>query len=414
MSTKARRNDKSEVDMKTQVKKYKEDSMQPGEPISPIQIIFFLALIIAMATLSSCNFKKDQQMSGMQKDKMTDSMKGSSSEYLNDLNIPFDKHEIISSLPAIHPGKKTISQNTTAEGVIAYDTRQERNIASRFSGRIEKLYVKYMYQPVKQDELLMEIYSPEMITDQENLIFLISDSSSDQNLIAASKRKLLLLDMREKDIEQVIKSRESMNRLPVYSPYEGHIHEATIMNGASEMNASSMSELSIKEGMYVQKGQTIFNLLNPHMVWAVLKIYADDAAKIKLHQKVQLAIEGTQKTINGQIDFIEPFFEPNSKTLTARVYLDNKHHALKVGMFVKATIKSDSLSGVWIPRIAMLDLGKQKIVWRKKENVYEAHEIKTGIVSGDLVQVMEGLSDSDEIASNAQYIADSESLIKSE
>src|SRR6185503_6985859 len=179
-----------------------------------------------------------------------------SSVYLNNLDVPADKQQTLSSVPAIHPVKKTIREKITADGTIEYDTRQERNIASRYSGRIVRLYVKYMYQPVKQGEVLMEIYSPEMVTEQQNLIFLLNVSSSNQQLISASKRKLMLLGMTEKQIEQVIKTREPLSRISVYSPYERHIHPTTTINGTaseSQMNSSGTDELLLKEGMYVQK-----------------------------------------------------------------------------------------------------------------------------------------------------------------
>jgi len=350
-------------------------------------------------------------MSGMN---MNDTAKVNTAAFLDTLQVPSDKQKILSSLPTIHPEKRTMPQTISADGTIAYDTRQERNIASRYSGRIEKLYVKYMYQPVKQGELLMELYSPEMVTEQQNLIFLLKDAAPDQQLISASKKKLLLLGMNEMQIDEVVKTKQAIYSLPVYSPYEGHIHQAKAMPGATkefEMNASNMSELALKEGMYVEKGQTLFNILDPHMVWASLRIYGEDAGKIKLHQPVELRAEGTEKKWQGQIDFIEPFFQQDSKTLSARVYLMNEDHALRVGMYMRSTIVADSVSGIWIPKKAMLDLGKREIVWLKKKDVFEAHEIKAGITSGDFIQVTEGLSEEDEIASDAQYIQDSESFL---
>ena len=383
-------------------------------PLGPVPLLAMtMAGLLALSFLSSCNSKKtNHNMNGME---MTSTVDSNSGEYLNNLAIPSDKQKMVSSLPTIHPLKKTMPEEVIADGTIEYDTRQERNIATRYSGRIEKLYVKYLYQPVKQGEVLLEIYSPEMMTEQQNLLFLLSDTSTGQQLISASKRKLMLLGLTEEQIEQVINTREPLSRIPVYSPYEGHIHDASIMNGTateSKMNSSNANELLLKEGMYVQKGQTLFNILNPHMIWAVLRIYSDDAAKIKLNQPVELNVEGTEKKLRGQIDFIEPFFQPNSKTLSARVYLSNEVHALKVGMYVRATIKEDSVSGIWIPKVAMLDLGKHKVVFLRNENVFQPHEIKTGIESGDFIRVTEGLSEEDEIAANAQYIQDSESFIK--
>ncbi len=338
-----------------------------------------------------------------------DNSKNNESILISDSLVPVDKQKIISSLTTIHPEQKTIQQYVIAEGVIVYDTREEKNISSRYSGRIEKLYVKYMYQPIKKGDLLFEIYSPEIVTAQQEYIFLLINDASNVTMIAAAENKLLLSGMLKEQIAAVAKTKQPLYKLPVYSPYQGHIHQ-TMSSG--QMSITGNDEISLKEGMYVTKGQTIFNLLDPHEVLASIKIAEIDASKIKLHQKVQLTIEGNSEEHQGEINFIEPFFQTNSKTISARVYLMNEKHDLKVGMFVNATVTAGNVSGLWIPKSAMLDLGNEKIVWLKKDRTFEAHVIKPGIHSGDFIQVIEGLNDSDEIASNAQYIADSESLVK--
>ncbi|MBA2408126.1 MAG: efflux RND transporter periplasmic adaptor subunit [Chitinophagales bacterium] len=439
--------------------------------------LFPIAIFLIMLILSSCGEKNkkmeddhtyytcpmhpeihedhpgDCPICGMPLVLKIDSSDLPSTEAATDTSLPVDTRQIISSLPAIHPQKKVMNLEVMADGVIAYDTRQKKNIASRYNGRIEKLYVKYMYQLVKKGDVLFEIYSPELITEQQNLLFLLADSSASPQLLEASKKKLLLLGITEKQLNELIETKKPFYRLPVYSPYDGHIHETqgnggnmssrsdmgnggdmnsrSAMISQSDMNnsgavsntrvasvdviSSNRDELSLKEGMYVQRGQTVFNLLNPHMVWAVLKIYADDVGKIKLHQPVQLAIEGKSDEIaEGKIDFIEPVFTSGSKILSARVYLDNRHNSLKVGMYVKAIIHADSVFGLWIPKAASLDLGRNKIVWLKDGNGFEPHTVTTGIEAGDSIQVTNGLSETDEIASNAQYFADSESFIKAQ
>jgi Cu(I)/Ag(I) efflux system membrane fusion protein len=378
--------------------------------------IFFFMIVLSL--LFSCNSKIDHSKMnhGKKMDSIPDSTQMSSTEYLNNLEIPTGSQNVISSVTAIHPLKKKIQLNLAVEGIITYDTRQEKNISSRYSGRIEKLNIKYMYQPVRRGEILFEIYSPEMVTEQQRLIFLLNNDSTAELLIDASKKKLLLLGMTQEQVDKVIMTREPFYQLPVYSPDEGHIHEA-YSSGTNTMNSderteANMDELKLKEGMYVQKGQILFNLLNSHMVYAMLKIYPGDAKRIKLHQVVSLTVEGLPgKTIQGEINFIEPVFSAGSKSYTARVYLDNMEHSLKVGMFVKAQITSDSIAGIWIPKAATVDLGTRTIVWLKEEKAFGPHGIKTGITSGDLIQVIDGLSESDEIASNAQYLADSESFI---
>ncbi len=118
----------------------------------------------------------------------------------------------------------------------------------------------------------------------------------------------------------------------MYSNYSGHVHDAGMEHdGESSINMSPAApvtqELSLKEGMYVQKGQTLFMMMDHHQVWAALQIFTSDQSLVKIGDPVRIIPEtDTTAIISGKIDFIEPFFRANSKTLTARVYFHN--HAM--------------------------------------------------------------------------------------
>jgi Cu(I)/Ag(I) efflux system membrane fusion protein len=189
------------------------------------------------------------------------------------------------------------------------------------------------------------------------------------------------------------------------------------MGGASNDQPSSdfanNLPLSIKEGMYVEKGQNLFNVVNPHMLWAILKVERADMAGIKLNQVVAITLPDVPgKIITGKVDFIEPVLENGEKTTSIRVYLDNMDHALKVNSLVKAEIQTGKTSGLWIPRTALVDLGRTQIVWLKNGPVFQAKQVSTGITNNDEVLITKGLAITDSIASNAQYLTDSESFIK--
>ncbi len=321
---------------------------------------------------------------------------------------------VVSHIPTINPEQKKMSLSIQADGYIAYDTRTEKNISSRYSGRIEKLYVKYMYQSVKKGDILFDIYSPELVTEQRNLIFLINNDPNAQTLIDASKKKLILLGMTGKQIDRLVNTQKPLYQISVYSPYSGHIHQNNPADNTIQNSMpSNMDELSLKEGMYIQRGQTIFNILDTEHIWAMVKIYANDLNKIKPHQSIELTVEDIpERKISRQIDFIEPIINNESRMSTVRVYLDNYKHDLKVGMLLKASIDAGQENGLWIPTSAIFDLGRTVIVWLKKNNVFEARKVKTGITVNNLIQILDGLKASDEIASDAHYLVDSESFIK--
>jgi len=326
---------------------------------------------------------------------------------------------VISTINAITPEQKETLTEISAEGYLDFDSRTFNNIASRFSGRIEKLYIKYAFQEIRKGQRIFDIYSPDMVTAQQDLIYLIKNSAQETALINSAKQKLLLQGMTDEQVNQVIKTETPFYSLPVYSPYEGHVHDVahSQMSGFKPIEMPSdfpnNLPLPIKEGMYVEKGQNLFNVVNPHMLWAIIKIDKTDIAHLKLSQPVKLTLPDIPgKAITGRVNFIEPTLRDRDKTVSIRVYLDNMDHSLKVNSLVKATIQTGKISGLWIPREAVVDLGRTKVVWLKKGALFQAHQVSIGTVDEKEVQIKSGLAATDSLASNAQYLSDSESFIK--
>ncbi|HVW96182.1 MAG TPA: HlyD family efflux transporter periplasmic adaptor subunit [Mucilaginibacter sp.] len=326
---------------------------------------------------------------------------------------------VVSNINTISPVEKTVKDTVMVSGYLAFDTRTYNNIAARFSGRIEKLYIKYAFQEVHTDQRIMDVYSPEMVTAQQDLLFLQKNSPGETALIRAAKQKLLLLGMTGNQLKELDRTGKAFYSLPVYSPYNGHIHDVahSQMDGAMSSQISDYAQnipLAVKEGMYVQEGQTLFNVVDPHRLWAVLKVKQIDAAKIKLGQAVNLNIPDQQMVMKGKVDFIEPVLQTGDRSTSIRVYLNNHQHGMKAGSLIQAGIVTGSKKGLWLPRTAVISLGQTKIVWLKDGTVYRAYAVKTGTQTKEQVEITDGLTASDRVAQNAQYLADSDSFIKTE
>ena len=110
--------------------------------------------------------------------------------------------------------------------------------------------------------------------------------------------------------------------------------------------------------------------------------------------------------------FIEPVFNVNSKSMMIRVNLNNQTHNHKVGSLVNAKIISDSLETLWVPITAVVDLGKDKIVWKWNDGHFKAKKIETGIKVNNWIEIADGLTEADQIASEAHFLSDSEGFIK--
>lgn len=344
---------------------------------------------------------------------------------------------VLSSVKTIHPIEQEVSLDFEAMGTINFDPLTYHNIASRINGRIEKLYIKYNYQQVKKGERLFDIYSPELVTAQENILYLLNTDGSELNLIAAAKQKLNLLGFTEEQMDELLTTKKVKYSIPVYSKWEGQVQESNneqlnsnVSDGMSNMadnstNSATASKnsgivgalqtpvLTVKEGMYVTRGQTVFNLMDPHQLIAVLQVRSENIAKLQLNQQVELILDNdTNNKIVSKINFIEPFLKPNSKTLAIRVNIDNSNLKIKAGTFVKAKIKAEPTEGLFIPYQAVIDLGKQKMVWIKKEGYFVAKKIETGVITKEWVEIYDGITAKDEIAKEAHYLNDSESFIK--
>jgi len=148
-------------------------------------------------------------------------------------------------------------------------------------------------------------------------------------------------------------------------------------------------------------------------IWVKLNFFAGDNSLIKVGTPVTIIPEtAPDKKILSKISFIEPFYRNDSKTLTARVYFNNSKLMLPVGSQVKATLTINTAFNNWLPQESVLSLGLHKVVFLKKGNAFQVHPVSTGIVADNLIQVIDGLSDKDSVAINAQFLIDSEGFIK--
>ncbi|MBS1505958.1 MAG: efflux RND transporter periplasmic adaptor subunit [Bacteroidetes bacterium] len=363
-------------------------------------------------------------------------------EDLKDLIKPTNA-SVVAKIQTIHPERKTLEVDAVASGIVNYDTRRTYSIPVRFGGRIEKLYLKYNYQPVKKGQVIMEVYSPELLTAQRELLYVFNQQKEDTQLLDATKQKLLLLGLTKEQIEKVIAEGKETFAFPVLSPYTGYIIESTAssevqpsslvqptsmggggmgkktsgMQTSNAMGTSSSTSLlgqqiSIREGMYITTGQSLFKVVDGTRLWAELYFPAGDGKQIRKGNPIELRVNGLDGVITSSIDFIQPFFSEGKQFLQVRSYVSDKNNVLRVGQLVTARLNQPGSQSLWIPKIAVLDLGVQQIVFIKDKGTFTPFRIKTGSESSGWIEVMEGLSESSEIAANAQYLVDSESFIK--
>lgn len=341
---------------------------------------------------------------------------------------------VMASIKTTKAEYKSMPVSLNIFGVVTYDTRNIYTIPARVGGRLEKVFLKYNYQPVRKGQKVAEIYSTELVNAQREFLYLLKNDADNQLLIDAAKSKLLLLGASEKQIEELAKKLEVTYTFSIYSPYDGFViseNQATPsapingvaknsggmgMAGGSGNSASISSGASpsvvavsfVREGSYVASGQTLFRIVNASSLWIEFSLPLSEASQIKVGDNLEWMDQDKKRPL--KIDFIEPFFVEGDDFIKLRSY--HKGSAISVGQLVEASATTASREALWIPQSAILDLGLDQIVFVKERGLFKPKKVSSGLRTGEWIEIISGLASSDEVAIHAQYLVDSENFIK--
>lgn len=352
---------------------------------------------------------------------------------------------VVGSFKVIEPVKAKPNDTLVADGYIGFDQRDVNTVSSRVAGRIETLYVRYANQRIHKGQPLMKIYSPDLLSAQRNLLQVMQDK--DQTLINSLKAQLINLGMQATEIQRVMQSGQALSSITIYSPYNG-ISQPTTGGNATNSMASSNSvaasptgmemggsninptetmatgqstnqpeALSIREGMYVNRGQTVFSIQNTNRTWAILNVFTSDVWHIHPGDAVSLYTDADPiNIVKGRVDFIPPYRSKDEKTTRIRIYLDHLPRNWKINTLIHGQIAiSGQNKGVYVPLSAMNRLGMQGVIWvqdKQHPDVFHARKVTTGIETGDFIQITAGIQPGEKIVENAAYMVDSDSFIQ--
>ncbi|NUN95260.1 MAG: efflux RND transporter periplasmic adaptor subunit [Candidatus Omnitrophica bacterium] len=252
-----------------------------------------------------------------------------------------DRERFLAEVETAPVERRAITKTVRLVGIITPDETRLAMISARVAGRLENLFVDYTGIEVRKDDHLVEIYSPELYSAQQELLQAIrtqeemkgSDSSlmkrTGESLIEAAKGKLLRLGLTEVQVEEVIAEKKPKDTLTIYSPTRGIV---TRREGT--------------EGMYVEEGTPIYTIADLSEVWVFLDAYESDMKWLHYGQHVHFETEAYPgETFEGTLSFISPVLDERSRTVKLRVNVPNPDRRLKPGMFVRATIFATPATG---------------------------------------------------------------------
>lgn len=326
---------------------------------------------------------------------------------------------VVSSIRTVKGEYKSMPVSIQATGMVTYDTRQLITIPARIGGRLEQVFLKYPFQPVRQGQKIATVYSPDLVTAQRELLYLLQEDSDNTMLVEAAKGKLRLLGVSDQQVEVLIATREVHYQFSLSSTHAGYlISEAQPapvapvptnagMGMATPVASVTSMTTSVREGDYVTAGQPLFKIINTEAVRIELNLSPEQSGHLQLNHELEMKIN--QSPVKGRVDFIQPFFKNNEEFVKVWVYVKNPD--LKIGALVAAHWTVPSVEAFWVPRQAVVDLGNQSIVFVKEREAFVPRVVTVNARANDSLDV-KGLSSSDEIAADAHYLVDSEGFVR--
>jgi len=296
-------------------------------------------------------------------------------------------------------------------GLIAYPEPQQYVINTKIGGWVEKLYVNENGQLVKQGEKLLEIYSPELVSAQEEYLLALKNrdaldaspfpqiAESGRQLLEASRRRLQLWDISDRQIERLERTRQVEKRLTLYAHRSGIV-----------------SMKMIQEGQFVQSGMQLMTISDISRVWVQADIYEYELPWVKVGQPAEIVLPFVgRKKVAATLDYLYPYVEPKTRTVKARFVLDNPEYELKPDMYVNVHLKTSPVKdALTVPAEAVLHSGEKETVFiALGDGKFEPRQVKTGLQDeqGNL-QIVQGLLDGDTVVTSAQFLLDSESKLR--
>ena len=398
-----------------------------------------LYILLGLATLlPGCQKQSHDEHGEMQMNTMDDA----NSKQLS-IAVTQTNRKVISSQAVIKPTGKFKSDTIRAYGFISLDERRSNQVPARVSGRIENLYVKYENQYVRRGDKILDLYSVDLNADQEELLYL-NKVEPDGEIAKHAAHKLKLLGVNDGQIEQIIASGKPLFTLSINSIYNGYIFYSPSapktpmavsaagnkMGGGmgagaveKQLATSAMGSTSgpVREGAYVSAGQTLFWINDLREVWGILSVDNRHQNEIAIGDSVIVVSElDPEKPIKTVVRFIEPQYAPRQKFIQLRVYLQNEKNSLRINSLLEATIYPQSNIGLTLPTSSIMYLGGRQAVWKRMSDtkegnhIFEIQFVRLGPASKGRVAVLSGVGADDEVALDAGYLMDRESLVKPE
>ncbi len=304
---------------------------------------------------------------------------------------------------------RSLARAVRAVGNIEISERGQYTVAPKFEGWIEKLDVNTTGQAVQRGQALAEVYSPELVSAQREYLIAynaqktMSGAGTDaqsgvQQIAAAALERLRNWDISEQQLQRLRETGQPRRTLTLTAPASGFIVKDPPV-----------------AGMRFMPGEPLFKIADLSRVWLIADVFEQDLALVHVRSRGTISVSAfPDRTFPGEVTFIYPTLNPETRTARVRIELANPQGALKPGMYgtvqIDAGPKRDVLA---VPDSAVIDSGtRQTVLVAKGEGRFEPREVKLGARGDGFIEVLSGLKNGETVVTRANFLIDSESNLK--
>ena len=302
--------------------------------------------------------------------------------------------------------QRTLESAVRTVGLVTVDETRVAQVAPKFDGFVERLYVDFTGQGVRRGQPLLEIYAPALVAAQEELLLAgrlqremgmgdvpgVPAGSTD--LVASATRRLRHWDISEAQIEEILRTGDVRRTLTLHSPASGVVVEKRV-----------------QEGEAVETGQTLYTIVDLSEVWVEAELREADAGAVRVGTPATVELAAFPgRAIEGRVEFVYPTLQQEARTLKARVAVPNPDGRIKPGMYATVRFVTPTRTALTVPTSAVFRTGERAVVFVDMgEGRLMPQETEVGRVAGVYTEVLAGLEPGQRVVTSAQFLLDSES-----
>lgn len=303
-----------------------------------------------------------------------------------------------------------IEKTIRASATISYDERKVSKIQSKVQGWVEKLYVNYTGQYVKRGAPLLEVYSPDLVSAQEEYLLAFKNYKLLENadeairqgavdMLEASRRRLKYWDISEWQIKKLESEGKPFKTLTLHSPATGYVIQK-----------------SVERGMEIAAGMDLYTVVDLSRIWAIANVQQVDMRFVKKGVEASFISDVyPHKKFVGKITYIDPYLDADTRTVRVRLEISNSQLQLKPQMSGEVIISVYFETSVIVPVSAVMDTGDRQIVFvETSPGHFMPREVQLGVRTSEYAQVLSGLQEGELVVVNGNFLLDSESRLKIE